>query len=112
MTSFNPTPRPVFLYSETEDAWYEVSAKADTGSGYEWAGDHKFLASVISTNGINNFLNPTTRDLAFTSPERGSICLIRQDSSGNNINQLQVFDGTSWSSPSIDLEIKFIMGAD
>lgn len=112
MPSFSSSPKPLFVYNSADDTWYEVSAKADTASGYEWAGDHKFLASIIGQHGINNFLNPTTRDSSIPSPIRGAFCIIRQDSNGNNIDQFQIYDGTRWTSPIIDSQIMRIMGAD
>lgn len=112
MSSFSSTPKPVFIYNSSDDTWYEVSAKADTASGYEWAGDHVFLASVIGKNTINVFLNPTARDAAITVPQRGLFCILKQDDNGNNINHLQIYDGTQWTSPIIDSQIMRIMGAD
>lgn len=112
MTSFSTSPKPLYVYNSSDDTWYEVSAKADTASGYEWAGDHTFLAAIIGKHGINNFLNPTARDSAIPSPIRGAFCIIKQDSVGNNINQFQIHDGTQWTSPIIDSQIMRIMGAD
>lgn len=111
MTSFNSIPRPGFIYSSADDTWYEISAKADTGSGYEWAGDHVFLASVFGKGGINNFLNPTNRDASITVPIRGMFCIIRQDAFGNNVNELQIYDGIRWTTPVSDHNIMNIMGA-
>lgn len=97
MTSFSSTPRPVFIYSAADDTWYEVSAKADTASGYEWGGDHSFLSFITARYGINNFLNPAARDAAITSPQRGAFCILKQDALGNNINTLQVYTGSEWT---------------
>lgn len=112
MTSFSSAPKPAFVYSASDDTWYEISAKTDTTSAYEWGGDHTHLGSLLGFYGINNFLNPTERDNKITTPWRGAICVIRQDTAGRNVNELQIYDGTAWRSPIIDLEIKMIMGAD
>lgn len=112
MTSFSSSPKPGFIYSQSDDTWYEISAKTDTTSAYEWGGDHSHLAAITGQYGINNFLNPTDRDNKLPSPNRGAICIIRQDSVGNDINEFQVYDGTQWSTPISDLEVKFIMGAE
>ncbi len=54
------------------------------------------LESLVAKKGINNYLNPTARDASITSPTAGSICVIRQDGSGNTIHQLQFYNGSSW----------------
>jgi hypothetical protein len=51
---------------------------------------------LTSRKGINNFLNPAARDSEITSPVAGSICLIRQNSGGTTINQLQYYNGSTW----------------
>lgn len=101
-TSFNYDGKPGYVYNETDDTWYEISGKTDTTGTFEWAGPHTFLSSVsivdhlIGKKGINNYLNPSTRDASITSPVAGSICFVRQDSLGNTINQLQYYSGTQW----------------
>ena len=97
MTSFSPTPRPAFIYNASDDTWYEISAKADTASGYEWGGDHSFLAEITAKYGINNFLNPTLRDAAIVEPQRGAFCIIKQDELGNDVNEIQVYTGSEWT---------------
>jgi len=106
-TSFNYDGKPGYIYNAADDTWYELSGKTDTSGTFEWAGPHTHLSSVtvldhfIGKKGINNYLNPAARDASITSPTTGTICLIRQDGSGNIINQLQVYNGTSWISLSI-----------
>lgn len=102
-TIFNSDGKPAYVYNEADDTWYQVSGKTDTSGTFEWAGLHTFLSSVefddhlTSRKGINNFLNPAARDAEITSPVAGSICIIRQDGSGNTINQLQYYNGTTWT---------------
>jgi len=101
-TSFNYDGKPGYIYNAADDTWYEISGKTDTSGTFEWAGPHTHLSSVVmedhlvSKKGINNYLNPSTRDASITSPVAGSICILRQDGSGNTINQLQYYDGSSW----------------
>jgi hypothetical protein len=101
-TSFNYDGKPGYIYNAADDTWYELSGKTDTSGTFEWAGPHTHLSSVtiedhlVSKKGINNYLNPAARDASITSPVAGSICLIRQDGSGNVINQLQFYNGSSW----------------
>ena len=47
--------------------------------------------------GINNFLNPTLRDAAIVEPQRGAFCIIKQDELGNDVNEIQVYTGSEWT---------------
>lgn len=119
MTAYENTGRPGYVYDEATDTWYQLSGKPDTSSGYEWAGSHTFLSTVniedhvVSQEGINNFLNPSARDLAIPSPGRGTICIIRQNSNGDTINEIQIYDGSTWTSPGdfVDVQVQIIMGS-
>jgi hypothetical protein len=101
-TLFNYDGKPGYIYNLADDTWYELSGKTDTSGTFEWAGPHTHLSTVtiidhlVAKKGINNYLNPSARDASITSPTSGSICLIRQDGSGNIINQLQYYNGSSW----------------
>jgi hypothetical protein len=101
-TSFNYDGKPGYIYNASDDTWYELSGKTDTSGTFEWAGPHTHLSTIttldhlVAKKGINNYLNPAARDASITSPVAGSICVIRQDDSGNTINQLQVYTGSSW----------------
>ena len=101
-TSFNYDGKPGYIYNAADDTWYELSGKTDTSGTFEWAGLQSYLSAVtmleslVAKKGINNYLNPSARDASITSPTAGSICVIRQDGSGNTINQLQVYNGSSW----------------
>ncbi len=101
-TSFNTDGKPGFIYNVADDTWYELSGKTDTSGTFEWAGLQSYLSAVtmleslVAKKGINNYLNPTARDASITSPTAGSICIIRQDGSGNVINQFQIYTGSSW----------------
>jgi hypothetical protein len=101
-TSFNYDGKPGYIYNAADDTWYELSGKTDTSGTFEWAGLQSYLSAVtmldhlVAKKGINNYLNPSARDASITSPTAGSICLVRQDGSGNIINQLQVYNGSSW----------------
>ena len=101
-TSFNYDGKPGYIYNLADDTWYELSGKTDTTGTFEWAGPHTHLSTVtiidhlVAKKGINNYLNPSARDASITSPTAGSICLIRQDGSGNTISQLQYYNGSSW----------------
>jgi hypothetical protein len=102
MPTFNTDGKPGYIYNVADDTWYELSGKTDTSGTFEWAGLQSYLSAVtmlealVAKKGINNYLNPTARDASITSPTAGSICVIRQDGSGNVINQLQVYSGSTW----------------
>ncbi len=102
-TSFNYDGKPGYIYNAADDVWYELSGKTDTSGTFEWAGLQSYLSAVtmleslVAKKGINNYLNPAARDASITSPTAGSICVIRQDSSGNVINQLQYYSGSAWA---------------
>ena len=101
-TSFNYDGKPGYIYNAADDTWYELSGKTDTTGTFEWAGPHTHLSTLtvidhlVGKKGINNYLNPSARDASITSPVAGSICVIRQDGSGNVINQLQYYSGSEW----------------
>ena len=101
-TSFNYDGKPGYIYNAADDTWYELSGKTDTSGTFEWAGLQTYLSAVtmleslVAKKGINNYLNPAARDASITSPTAGSICIIRQDSSGNTIHQLQFYNGSAW----------------
>ena len=101
-TSFNTDGKPGFIYNAADDVWYELSGKTDTSGTFEWAGLQSYLSAVtmlealVAKKGINNYLNPSARDASITSPTAGSICVLRQDGSGNTINQLQFYSGSAW----------------
>jgi hypothetical protein len=101
-TSFDSDGKAAYIYNQSNDTWYQVSGKTDISGTFEWTGIHDHLSALTASDtfkakkGINNFLNPSARDSAITSPTAGTICLIRQDGSGNTINQLQFYTGSEW----------------
>jgi outer membrane receptor protein involved in Fe transport len=119
-TSFNYDGKPGYIYNAADDTWYELSGKTDTTGTFEWAGPHTHLSTVtildhfVAKKGINNYLNPAERDSSITSPTTGTIVFLRQDSSGNTLNEVQFYDGATWQvlageSLLEDIEIKSIM---
>jgi len=101
-TSFNYDGKPGYIYNVADDTWYELSGKTDTSGTFEWAGPHTHLSTVtmddhfIAKKGTNNYLNPAARDASITSPVAGTICLIRQNSSGTTVNEIQYYNGSQW----------------
>ena len=101
-TIFNYDGKPGYIYNAADDTWYELSGKTDTSGTFEWAGLQTYLSAVtmletlVAKKGINNYLNPAARDASITSPVAGSICLIRQNSGGTTVNEIQYYDGSQW----------------
>jgi hypothetical protein len=101
-TTFDSDGKAAYVYNAADDTWYQVSGKTDISGTFEWTGLHTHLSNFttveasVAKKGTNNFLNPSARDTAITSPVAGTICLIRQDGSGNTINQLQFYNGSQW----------------
>jgi hypothetical protein len=101
-TSFNTDGKPGFIYNAADDVWYELSGKTDTSGTFEWAGLQTYLSAVtmlealVAKKGINNYLNPAARDASITSPITGTICVIRQNSGGTTVNEIQYYDGSQW----------------
>ena len=101
-TSFNYDGKPGYIYNAADDTWYELSGKTDTSGTFEWAGLQSYLSAVtmleslIAKKGINNYLNPAARDSSITSPTAGTVCVIRQNSGGTTINEIQYYDGSAW----------------
>ena len=102
MPTFNTDGKPGYIYNVADDTWYELSGKTDTSGTFEWAGLQSYLSVVtmlealVAKKGINNYLNPAARDASITSPTAGTICVIRQNSGGTTVNEIQYYDGTSW----------------
>jgi len=104
MATVSTSGKVAYIYDEPTDTWYPVAGNVSTSSDYDWTGDHSFAAPVTfedvvnSKAGINNFQNPATRDSAIPSPTNGAVCFVRQDASGNDINQIQYHTSSGWVS--------------
>lgn len=95
-----------YIYSSATDKWHPIAGAVNTGAAYTWSADQQFSTTVTFESvvkakaGVNNFLNPAARDLAFTGVslenKKGVVCFVRNDASGLPINQIQYFDGTNW----------------
>ena len=104
--TFESNGRPAYMFQQgatsTDGVWYPIAAVIDTSASYEFTGVQTFLNdvtfddAVFLRDGFNNFLNPAARDAAITSAVRGTICFVRQDSGGADLNQIQYYDGSTW----------------
>jgi hypothetical protein len=102
-TVFDSDGKAAYVYNAADDTWYQVSGKTDISGTFEWTGLHTHLSNFttaeasVAKKGTNNFLNPAARDAAIPSPTAGTTCLIRQNSGGTTINEIQVYIGGSWT---------------
>lgn len=106
-TSKSSTPKVAYIFKESSPAgngtWHPVAGLASTTVPYSWTAQHSFaddvtFADVVNAKaGVNNFANPSARDAAIPSPTTGIVCFLRQDASGNTINQIQYYNGSAWT---------------
>jgi len=103
MTTISSNSKVAYIYDEATDTWYPTAGLASTSANYSWTGIHNFAEtvsfeeSIVARGGVNNFQNPTARDAAMTAPvANGTVVFVRQDNSGNTINQIQYYSGSSW----------------
>jgi hypothetical protein len=102
MATINSAPKTAYVYDENTSSWYAIGGNTNTVANYTWSGTHNFQNTVTFEDavrnkaGVNNFADPAARDAALPVPVRGLVCFVRQDASAVAINQLQVYDGTSW----------------
>ena len=102
MSTVSSSSKVAYMYDQTSDTWYAVAGTANTNVAYNWQAAHTF-GSVVTVNdvirakaGVNRFQNPTARDTVITSPAKGTVCFVEQTNGGTDINQLQIYNGTSW----------------
>ncbi len=103
MATISSNPKPTYIYDQNTDTWYPVGGQVNLSLNYPWTGTHNFAAAVTFSDvlnaraGVNNFQNPAARDAAIPSPVNGIVCFVRQDASGNTINQIQYYSN-AWVS--------------
>ena len=103
MAAINSTSRPAYVYDEGTNQWYRIAGDVNTASAYTWTAAQTFdnpvtLSSTTISKNFNIFLNPSAVTAAIPSPVYGTLIFIKQDSVGNTINDLQVYDGSTWQS--------------
>jgi hypothetical protein len=93
----NSDGKVAYIYKD--GTWYAISGAINTNASYTWTASQTFASPVtfeevlISRAGINNFQSPETRDIAIPNPINGSVCFVRQSTTGGTlINQLQYYD--------------------
>lgn len=102
MSTVSSTSKVAYMYDQASDTWYAVAGTANTNVAYTWNASHTF-GSVVTVNdvirakgGVNRFQNPTARNTIIPSPVKGTVCFVEQTDGGTDINQVQIYNGTSW----------------
>jgi hypothetical protein len=102
MSTVSSSSKVAYMYDQASDTWYAVAGTANTNVAYNWNAAHTF-GSIVTANdvirakaGVNRFTNPTARNTVITSPVKGTVCFVEQTDGGTDINQLQIYNGTSW----------------
>ena len=100
MATINSDGKVAYIYKD--NVWYAIGGAVNTNAEYTWTADQTFSApttfeSVVNAQaGINNFQNPTARDIAIPTPSNGIVCFVRQEDSGSVINQVQYYYNGEW----------------
>lgn len=102
MSTVSSTSKVAYMYDQASDTWYAVAGTANTNVAYTWNAAHTF-GSIVTVNdvirakgGVNRFQNPMARDMVILSPIKGTVCFVEQTNGGTDINQVQIYNGTSW----------------
>lgn len=102
MTSISSNSKVAYMYDAASETWYAIAGVANTNVPYEWTQAH-IHGSIVTFNdvirakgGVNRFQNPTARDTVIPSPVKGTVCFVEQTDGGTDINQVQIYNGTSW----------------
>ena len=102
MSTVSSSSKVAYMYDQASDTWYAVAGTANTNVAYSWNAAHTF-GSVVTVNdvirakgGVNRFTNPTARDSVITAPVKGTVCFVEQTNGGTDINQVQIYNGSSW----------------
>ena len=102
MTSINTAGKVAYMYDQGTDTWYAISGAVNTNAAYTWTATQNFgttanfQSALNAKAGVNNFQNPTARDAVITSPTNGIVCFVRQEDSGEIINQIQYYYNGTW----------------
>ena len=103
MSTISSNSKVAYIYDAATDTWYPTAGLASTSANYDWTGTHEFSSTATFEDvlnakaGVNNFQNPAARDAAMSNtPVNGTVVFVRQDNSGNLINQIQYAHNGQW----------------
>lgn len=101
MATISSNAKVGYIYQD--GVWYPIAGgNVNTAATFGWTGAHSFASAVSFSQvlqakaGVNNFLNPTERDAAITSPTNGIVVFVRQNNNGDVINQIQYYSAGAW----------------
>jgi len=102
MTTVSSNSKVAYMFDAASQTWYAIAGVANTNVPYEWTQAHTH-GSIVTFNdvirakgGVNRFTNPTARNSIITAPVKGTVCFVEQTDGGTDINQVQIYNGTSW----------------
>lgn len=102
MTAVSSDSKVAYMYDQASDTWYAIAGVANTNVPYSWTQTHTH-GSIVTFNdvvrakaGVNRFQNISARNSVITSPAKGTVCFVEQTDGGIDINQLQIYNGSSW----------------
>jgi hypothetical protein len=104
MTTIDTTGKVAYMYDQETDTWYAISGAINTAAPYTWTSTQQFNNTILANDvlqakaRVNNFQNPTARNTAIPSPINGIVCFVRQEDSGEIINQIQYYYNGVWRS--------------
>lgn len=102
MTAVSSNSKVAYMYDEASETWYAIAGVANTNVPYNWTQTHTHSSIVTFSDvirakaGVNRFTNPSARDSIITAPVKGTVCFVEQTNGGTDINQVQIYNGTSW----------------
>ena len=102
MTAVSSNSKVAYMYDQASDTWYAIAGVANTNVPYTWTQTHTH-GSIVTFNdvirakaGVNRFQNPSARNSIIPSPVKGTVCFVEQTNGGIDINQVQIYNGSSW----------------
>lgn len=110
MSTISSIGKVAYVYDSANDTWHPVAGSTNTSGNFTWTGTHQFenevtfvnsvsfSDSVTSTSGINSFTNYSARDTALgaTPSVNGLIAFVKNDNSGNAVNDLSYSSDGLW----------------
>jgi len=102
VSNISSVGKVAYSYDEATDTWYPIAGSTNTSAAFAWTGAHsfsvtpRFLSNIHAIAGLNNFQNAAARDAAIPTPNNGNICLLREDSLGLPVYQIQYYYNGAW----------------
>jgi hypothetical protein len=114
VSSISSVGKVAYSYDEATDTWFPIAGSTNTSAAFAWTGAHsfsvtpRFLSNIHAIAGLNNFQNAAARDAAIPTPNNGNICLLREDSLGLPVYQIQYYFNGAWRKYGENVNLKRI----